>query len=116
MPSYSNASPCYSNARRAKGGVSGLPAVWLVLTPLQGLQLPSLLTARNKRDPPASTDAAAREPGVAPGPLATDMRRLEPPFSLPSAFVALSPGRPWEAVCPLSVFLNRIQAQPHKPP
>lgn len=93
-PPIPTQAPCYSNACRAKGGVLGLPAVWLVLTPLQGLQLPSLLTARNERDPPASTDATAREPGIAPGPLATDTHHLEPLLSLPSAFAALSPGRP----------------------
>ena len=45
---------CYSNTSHAKGGVSGLPAVWLVHTPPQGLQLPSLLAAHNERGPTRS--------------------------------------------------------------
>lgn len=67
--------PWCSNAGRAPGGVSGRPAVALILTPPQGLRL--LLSSRpaTRRTPRASADAAARAPGVASGPLATDTPR-----------------------------------------
>ena len=88
--------PWCSNAGHAPGGVSKRPAVRLILTPPQGLCLPSQLTAGNSRTPPAAAPSG-------------------PP--VPSRVYSLLCHRGLLRVLvgPLSVPLNRIQAEPHKP-
>lgn len=92
--------PWCSSAGRAQGGVSGRPAVGLILTPLQGLRLPSQLTARKAqcRTPRRcqSTWRGLRPPGYGHA-------RPQRPLSLrspPQCIRCSVTGAPWEAACP----------------
>lgn len=71
-------------------------------------------------DPLVSTDAAAREPGVAPWlwtrTATAPLRASALPPECSRCTVTGPHGRLCVVVGPLSVLLSRIQAQPHKPP
>ena len=71
-------------------------------------------------DPLVSTDAAAREPGVAPWlwthTAMAPLRASALPPKCSRCTVTGPHGRLCVLVGPLSVLLSRIQAQPHKPP